>query len=183
MSTRTRPMTAADLLRFDDDTVRVELVRGELETMPLPGGRHGRIGSKILRRLGNHVEANDLGETYAAETGFLIERDPDTVRGADAAFVSRDRLAGLGDPAGHLPIAPDLVVEVVSPSDRPGRIETKLADWLAAGARLVWWMDPDRRAVVEHRPGVEPRTLGEADTLDGGDVVPGFRLPVADLFT
>jgi Uma2 family endonuclease len=98
------------------------------------------------------------------------------------AFVSRERLAGVDDLKGHLPFAPDLVVEIVSPSDRPGRIASKLAEWLAGGARLVWWVYPDRREVIEHRPGLAPRTIGEAGELDGGDVLPGFRCRVADLF-
>ena len=182
MSTRTRPMTAEELLRYDEPGARVELVRGELSTMPLPGGRHGRIGSRVLRRLGNHVEGAGLGETFAAETGFLIGRDPDTVRGADAAFVRRDRLEPIGDLAGHLPLAPDLVVEIASPSDRPGRVASKVEDWLSAGVAMVWRLDPETRIVVVHRPGAEPVTLTEADELDGGDVVPGFRCRVADLF-
>jgi Uma2 family endonuclease len=182
MSTRTRPMSAEELLRFDDSSTRVELVRGELITMPLPGGEHGMIASEILVLLAVHARANRLGRVFAAETGFLLERDPDTVRGADVAFVSRERLAGVDDLKGHLPFAPDLVVEIVSPSDRPGRIASKLAEWLAGGARLVWWVYPDRREVIEHRPGLAPRTIGEAGELDGGDVLPGFRCRVADLF-
>ncbi|MEW4570071.1 Uma2 family endonuclease [Tautonia sp. JC769] len=182
MSTRTRPMTSDELLRFDDPSVRVELDRGGLIAMPLPGGRHGRIGSKILRRVGNFVEDHRLGETYTAETGFLLQRDPDTVRGADVAFVSRARLEPLGDPEGHLPLAPDLVVEIVSPSDRPGRIASKLTEWLDVGARMVWWVYPDRREVVEHRPGLAPRAITAAEDLDGGDVLPGFRVRLADLF-
>lgn len=182
MSTRTRPISAGELLRLDDPSSRVELVRGELITMPLPGGRHGRIGSKLLRKVGNFVEAHQLGETYASETGFLLERAPDTVRGADVSFVSRERLEPIGDPEGHLPFAPDLVVEVVSPGDRPGRIAAKLAEWLAGGARLIWWVYPDRREVVEHRPGAPPRTIVEPGAQDGGDVLPGFRCPISNVF-
>lgn len=182
MSTRTRLMTADELLWFDDPSVRVELVEGELITMTLPGGRHGRLGSKILRKLGNFVEEHRLGETYTAETGFLLRRAPDTVRGADVAFVSRARLEPLGDPVGHIPFAPDLVVEIVSPNDRPGRIAAKRDDWLEGGARLIWWVYPDRREVVVNRPGRDPETIGEAGELDGGEVVPGFRVRVAELF-
>ena len=182
MSTQTRPMTAEDLLRFDEPGARVELVRGELITMTLPGAEHGIIAAEILLLLGSHVRGNGLGRVFAAETGFLLERDPDTVRGADVAFVGQERLDRLTSLKGHLPMAPDLVVEVASPHDRPGQIAEKLGEWLAAGAQLVWWVYPERREVVEHRPGVAPRTFAEADTLDGGDVVPGFRCRVADLF-
>ena len=182
MSTQTRPMTAEDLLRFDDPGVRVELVRGELIIMSKPTGEPGAIAMEFGSRLHVHVKANGLGRAFAAETGFLLERNPDTVRGADAAFVGRERLEKIGTLRQLIPLGPDLVVEIASPHDRPGQIAEKLGEWLAAGAQLVWWVYPERREVVEHRPGVAPRTFAEADTLDGGDVVPGFRCRVADLF-
>lgn len=182
MSTHTRLMTSDELLRFDDPSVRVELVRGALITMPLPGGEHGLVASEIQVLLAVHAKANRLGRVFAAETGFLLQRNPDTVRGADVAFVSHDRLTQVEDLKKHLPFAPDLVVEIVSPSDRPGRIASKLGEWIEGGARLVWWVYPDRREVVEHRPGVEPQTITEAEELDGGEVLPGFRCRVADLF-
>ena len=150
--------------------------------MPLPGGRHGRVAGRILRRVGNHVEAAQLGETYAAETGFIIERDPDTVRGADVTFVARHRLALITNEEKHIPFAPDLAVEVRSPRDRDAAVEDKVKLWLAAGCRLVWTVDPDHRTVVIHRRGAEPVTLRESDEIDGGDVIPGFRCRVADFF-
>ncbi|WP_169977245.1 Uma2 family endonuclease [Tautonia rosea] len=182
MSTRTRPMTSDELLRFDDPSVRVELDRGKLITMPLPGGEHGMIASEILVLLAVHVKANRLGRVFAAETGFLLHRNPDTVRGADVAFVAHDRLAQVADRKKHLPLASDLLIEIVSPTDRPGRIASKLTEWLDGGARLVWWVYSDRREVEEHRPGRDPRTIPAAEHLDGGDVLPGFRVRVSDLF-
>ncbi len=121
MSTTTRPITADEFLLMPDNHMRNELIRGEVKSMTLPGGRHGKIGSKILRLLGNHVEANGLGDTFNAETGFLIERNPDTVRGADVAFVRRERLDQITNWDKHIPFAPDLAIEVVSPSDSPPR--------------------------------------------------------------
>jgi Uma2 family endonuclease len=183
MSTRTRLITADEFLGWPDEPgCRQELIRGEVATMPLPGGRHGRIAGKILRRVGDHVETADLGETYAAETGFLLERDPDTVRGADVSFVARQRLALITDEAKHIPFAPDLAVEVRSPSDRDVEVEEKVQLWLSAGSQLVWVVDPEARIVVVYRPGAEAVTLREDQEIDGGDVIPGFRCRVADFF-
>ena len=150
--------------------------------MPLPGGRHGRVAGKILRRLGNYVEAAQLGETYAAETGFIIERNPDTVHGADVTFVARHRLALITNEEKHIPFAPDLAVEVRFPNDRDAEVEDKVQVWLAAGCQSVWPVDPDHRTVVIHRRGAEPLTLREGDEIDAGNVIPGFRCRVADFF-
>ena len=182
MSIQTRTLTADEFLLLPDDGLRHELIRGEIVTMPLPGGRHGYVALEIAWRVNNHVKTHGLGRVYAAETGFLIERDPDTVRGADAAFVRRERLAEITDPDKHVPFAPDLAVEVNSPSDRPGEVSEKAASWLAAGTRVVWVVSVKDRTVSVHSPGSEPVTLGENDTLAGGDVLPGFRCPVRELF-
>ena len=183
MSIQTRLLTADEFLVWPDEPgFRQELIRGEVVTMPLPGGRHGRVALKIGRRVGNHVEAADLGETYAAETGFIVERDPDTVRGADVSFVARQRLALITNEEKHIPFAPDLAVEVRSPSDRDVEVEEKTQLWLAAGSQLVWVVDPEDRTVVVHRPGVEPIILREDDEIDAGDVIPGFRCRVSDFF-
>ncbi len=182
MSTATRPMTADEFLAMPDDGMRHELVRGEVKTMSLPGGRHGKVAAKILRLIGNHVEAESLGDYFTAATGFLIERDPDTVRGADASFVRRERLAAIADFTKHIPLAPDLAVEVRSPGDRPAEIAEKIREWLAAGTFLLWDVDPETRTIFIHRPGAVPITLAELDILDGGEVLPGFRCRVGDLF-
>jgi Uma2 family endonuclease len=182
MSTTTRSMTAEDVIKFDDPSVRVELIRGELRTMPLPGGRHGMNASEVHFRLNVQVRANDLGVVFAAEAGFLIERDPDTVRGADVAFVRRERMAQVVNLDKHIPFAPDLAIEVVSPSDRGPAVAAKALDWLAAGAAMVWNLHPKTRSASVYRPGQEPVELSEEDFLEGGDVVPGFRCRVGDLF-
>jgi Uma2 family endonuclease len=150
--------------------------------MPLPGGRHGRVAGKFLRRVGNFVEAAQLGETYAAETGFIVERDPDTVRGADVSFVASQRLALITNEEKHIPFAPDLAVEVRSPNDRVDEFEEKVHLWLTAGCQIVWTVDPEARIVVVHRLGVETVTLREDDEIDAGEVIPGFRCRVSDFF-
>jgi Uma2 family endonuclease len=183
MATANRLMTADEFLLFPEEKgMRQELIKGEVRTMPLPGGRHGKVAMEIGRLLSNHVKPLGLGDTYAAETGFLIERNPDTVRGADAAFVRRERLGLITNPDKHVPFAPDLAVEVISPGDTPSEVAEKTTAWLAAGALMVWNVHAKTRAVSVSRPRVEPVVLGEDHVLDGGDVVPGFRCRVGDLF-
>jgi Uma2 family endonuclease len=183
MSTGTRLITAEEFLDWPNEPgCRQELIRGEVTTMSLPGGRHGRIAGKVLRRVGDYVETAQLGETYTAETGFLVERDPDTVRGADVAFVVSQRLALITDEEKHIPFAPDLAVEVRSPSDRDDEVEEKVQMWLTAGSLLVWIVDPKSRTVVVYRRGADPVTLHHDDEIDGGDLIPGFRCRVADFF-
>jgi Uma2 family endonuclease len=183
MSTRTRLITADEFLCWPDEPgFRQELIRGEVVTMSLPGGRHGKVALKIGRLIGNYVEAAQLGDTYAAETGFIVEHDPDTVRGADVAFVGNERLVLITRPEKHIPFGPDLAVEVRSPNDREDEIEEKVQLWLSAGSQIVWTVDPDDRTVVVHRRGAEPVTLREDDEIDAGDVIPGFRCRVSDFF-
>ena len=181
MATRAKLMTAEELLEMPDDGFRYELVRGELVKM-VPAGRiHGKRGNRVNYSLSAHVYENDLGETYLAETGFHLETDPDHVLAPDIAFVSREREEATPDVDGFFPGPPDLAVEVVSPSDRLTEVADKVAEWLAAGTRMVVVVNPRNRTVQSHTlDGVTELT--EADTLDGGDVVPGWRLPVADIF-
>jgi Uma2 family endonuclease len=182
MSTKTRLMTADEFLEMPDDGLLHELVRGEVVTMSLPGGRHGEVTLEIGRLIANHAKPSKLGRTYAAETGFLIERDPDTVRGADVAFVRAQRLSEIVNPDKHVPFAPDLAVEVNSPGDRPGEVEEKVQEWLTAGSMQVWTVDPTAKTVTIHRPNAEPVTLSEDQRLEGGEVLPGFTCRVADFF-
>jgi Uma2 family endonuclease len=182
MSTQTRLITADEFLEWPDEPgFRQELIRGEVVTMSLPGGRHGKVSGKILRLLGNHVEAAGLGDTYT-ETGFIVERDPDTVKGPDVSFVRRERLAAIANPEKYIPFAPDLAVEVRSPNDRDDEVQEKVQLWVRAGCLMVWTVDPESRTVTIHRPGTEPVTLGENDTIRGDDVVPGFECRVGDFF-
>lgn len=183
MTTQTRPITADDLLRMPDDGFRYELVEGNLREMAPAGHQHGRIAINVSTPLAQHVKANNLGVVYAAETGFKLASNPDTVRAPDVAFVRRERLESVGDSEGFWPGAPDLAVEVVSPGDRYTDVEEKVFDWLDAGARLVIVANPRKRLVTVYRSLTDVVVLTEADVLDGGDVVPGFAMPVKDIFS
>lgn len=182
MSTRTQNMTADELLRLPGDDGRHELIRGELRTMTPAGNSHGRIAMRVASPLFQHVEERGLGVVYAAETGFILARNPDTVRAPDVAFVSRERLEEVGETERYWPGAPDLAVEVVSPGDTYAEVESKVAEWLRAGSRMVIVVDPSNLVVKVHRSPAEVETLTEADEIEGSDVVPGWRMPVRRLF-
>ena len=171
--------TAEQLLRAGD-VGRCELIRGELRMMIPAGGEHGRIAGYLAFLLSTHIVKHRLGTFYAAETGFILVRDPDTVRAPDFAFIAAGRAAP--PERGFIPGAPDLVVEVLSPDDRPGYVREKVAEWLEAGSAAVWVVDPRERTVTTHAPDEPPTTLGEADTIRGGDVLPGLELMVRDVF-
>ena len=182
MTTEARVITAEELLRMPDDGFRYELVRGELRKMAPSGHEHGRVAMRFGSRLAQHVDAQNLGVVYAAETGFLIDHDPDTVRAPDVAFVCHDRLELADQTRGYFPAAPDLAIEVVSPGDTYSEVEEKAMTWLAAGTRLVLVADPRKRTVTRYRGFDDITILTEADTVDGGDVVPGWTIRVAELF-
>lgn len=184
MATRTEPVTAEQLFRKPDDGRRYELVGGELREMAPAGGEHGAIAFNLGRLLGNHVAKGRLGQVYAAETGFKITSTPDTVRAPDVAFVDRERVEVAGRVTGYWPGAPDLAVEVVSPNDVHTEVVEKALSWLEAGCRMVLVVDPGQRTVTVYRSLEDIRILrAEAgDTIDGGDVVPGWRLALAELF-
>lgn len=181
MTTKTRLMTADELLLMPDDGNRYELIRGKIKRMPLRGGFHGKQTGGIQGSLGTHARANGLGVVYAADTGFLLEADPDLVLAPDVAFIRRERQR-LGDTARYIPIAPDMAVEVISPSDRLTQVHEKALEWLAHGVRMVIVVNPRNRTVQVYRSPTDIATLTEADTLDGGDVIPGWRMAVADIF-
>ncbi|MHC4550641.1 MAG: Uma2 family endonuclease [Planctomycetota bacterium] len=171
--------TAEQLLRAGD-IGRCELIRGELRLMIPAGDEHGRITVKLTCAVGNHVVAQQLGVLHGAETGFILSRDPDTVRAPDLAFTRTERAS---PPArGFVPAAPDLAVEVLSPDDRPGYVREKVAEWLEAGTLAVWVVDPRARTVTVHEPGQRPSVFGEADRVPGGALLPGFAFAVRDVF-
>ena len=178
MTTVEHIATAADLEQLSGDGFRYELVDGEVRKMTLASNEHGKIAMRVAWRLAQHVETHGLGSVYAAETGFRLASDPDTVRAPDAAFVNQARLDAVGAVAGYWPGAPDLVVEVVSPGDRSGEV----AAWLAAGTQMVVVIEPRLRTVAVHRADGVIRTLGAGDMLEGGAVVPGWEVPVVALF-
>jgi len=176
MATTSRIRTAQDLWDAGD-IGPCELVRGVLVMMTPPGGEHADITLALGSLLRAHVVANRLGKVLA-EAGFVLSRDPDTVRAPDVAVVR----AGRRVTKRYIEGAPDLAVEVRSPDDRPGALAEKVADWLAAGCAAVWVVDPGPRTVTVHERGGS-RVLTEGDVLRGDPVVPGFETPVAGIFT
>lgn len=145
-----------------------------------PGYRHGQVAARLATTLMNYADERGLGEVLAAETGFKLFSDPDTVRAADVAFVRRERLPE-EPPEGFATFAPDLVVEVLSPNDRPGEVLAKVADWLSAGSGLVWVVDPVHRRARVYRADGSEALVTEEGALDGEDMLPGFTCPLAML--
>jgi len=173
MSSPVPLMTADELLHANIPDKRTELVRGVLVVREPAGSRHGLVAMNLGAELASYVRRAGLGGVFAAETGFKLFTNPDTVRAPDVAFVKRERLAEAVT-RGFPSLAPDLAVEVLSPDDRPGEVLAKVADWLSAGTRLVWVIDPERRlARVYRADGSETVVTGD-ETLEGEGVVPGF---------
>jgi len=181
MSTTTR-LTADQLLRMPDDGYRYELVAGELRKMVPAGWKHGDVGGRLHSLLGHHIVQRKLGKVFFADTGFLLARDPDTVRAPDIAFIHKDHLPAVDPEEAFWPGAPDLAVEVVSPGDTTGEVDDKVRAWLDAGASLVWVVNPKWPDVTVYRSATDIKTLTENDQLDGQDIVPGFLCRVGDIF-
>ncbi|MGZ8378736.1 MAG: Uma2 family endonuclease [Gemmatirosa sp.] len=162
-----------------------ELVRGVMHVMSPAGGPHGVVIDNLLAAVGPYVRAHRLGRTFADNVGFQLTipgATADTVRSPDVAFVRAERLPAGGIGPGWVRVAPDLVVEVRSPDNRPPEIEARVADYFAAGTALIWIVDPDARIVERRTPDGPLPTLAEPEVLDAGDVLPAFSVPVADLF-
>jgi Uma2 family endonuclease len=174
-------VTADEFLRIPDGGMRHELIRGEIREMPPPGEEHCDIANELAWHLGSHVRAHALGRVYG-DLGYRIASDPDTVLAPDVSFVRAERLTPGKRNKGYRAGAPDLAVEVVSPTDSLAAVEEKAWEWLAAGCRMVIVVNPRNRSVMVHQSYGEPVRLTEADVLDGGDVVPGWTLPVRKLF-
>ena len=181
-TTITKPATADELFAMPDDGFRYELVEGELIRMAPAGAEHGRVAVSITAPLFTYVKAHNLGEVFAAETGFKLRSEPDTVRAPDVAFVSKARIEEGGITESYWAGAPDLAVEVLSPSDRRPAVERKVRHWLSAGARLVWVVRPRQRTITVYQSLNDAVVLTQTDTLDGGDVLPGFQIAVAEIF-
>jgi len=174
--------TADELLRMQGDGYRYELVKGELKRMAPAGNEHGNLAMDFGTLLNVHVRANRLGKVYAAETGFKLSSEPDTVRAPDVAFISHKRLDEVGPVQGYWPGAPDLAVEVVSPNDLYTEVSEKVAEWLRAGSSMVVVVNPRTKQVFVHLSPTEVNVLGVGNTLVGGEVVPGWQLPIEELF-
>lgn len=177
-----RLLTVEEFERLPYDEGRSELVRGRVVREPPAGFSHGALASRINVLLAGFVRERNLGIVVAAETGFVLSEEPSTVRAPDAAFVSHDRLPPEGPPAGFARFAPDLAVEVLSPSNTATDIQEKALDYLDAGTRAVWVVDPAARTVTVWRSRSEIRVLREDEELVGADALPGFRTRVGALF-
>jgi Uma2 family endonuclease len=175
MAVEPRLMTAEELLALPDDGMRRELVHGEVRTMAPAAGPHGWNAGRITLSLGAHIHANDLGEILVAETGFLLQRDPDTVRAPDFAFIRAEHWPSGGLSQGYVTIPPDLVVEAVSPGDTASEVREKVDEWLRFGVRAVWVLYPGPRMDVYLGDG-RVQTYGPDDEVDGGEALPGFRM-------
>lgn len=173
-------MTAEQLQALRIPDKRTELVKGRLVVREPAGYRHGEVAASLTRILGTFVYARGLGSVVAAETGFKLFTDPDTVRAPDVGFIHRDRVPS-PPPAGYAALAPDLAVEVLSPDDRAGEVLAKVADWLSAGCRVVWVVDPVHRTARVYRADGSESLLAEDDALDGEDVLPGFSCRLAEV--
>lgn len=182
MTTTFPRSTASELFEMPDDGFRYELVKGELRKMSPSGWEHGEVVVNITVLLGQYVKVNKLGSCGGAETGFKIASDPDTVRAPDLSFVSRERRPEGVARKKFFTGAPDLAVEVVSPGDTRRDVNEKVADWLEAGTRAVWVINPKQRGVTVYYSMTDVTRLSEADELDGGEVVPGFRCKVSEIF-
>lgn len=175
-------MTAEELLYVSLPDRQTELVRGKLIVREPPGYQHGVVALKIARLIANHVHDHNLGVAVAAGTGFRLFTEPDTVRAADAAFISHGRAPDPPPQQGYAALPPDLAVEVVSPNDRAGEVQAKVGDWLTAGSLLVWVIDPVRRRAVVYRADGSVALLFEHDALDGEDVLPGLGCSLPELW-
>lgn len=182
MVTTTKRVTLEELERDGGPEGLWEVVNGELIEMSPAGGKHGRVWNTINVYLWQFAVPNGLGLVYGADTGFILGETPLQLRLPDVGYVSYDRLPAGFDDGGFLRVAPDLAVEVLSPSDRSVPVLAKVMTWLEAGTMLVWLVDPEAETVTVYGPDASPRVMTIDQTLNGGKVLPGFTLPVRDIF-
>lgn len=173
-------VTAEELERLDVPGKSTELVRGQLIVREPPGTWHGGVAARLTYLIADYVYRHDLGVVCAQDTGFKIESEPDTVRAPDVAFVDRVHAAEIPT-TGYAPFAPDLAVEIVSPDDRPGELLAKVGQWLDAGTRVVWVIDPARTVARVYRDDGDLAIIPAGGSLDGEAVLPGFTCALADI--
>jgi Uma2 family endonuclease len=181
MSATTKLLTAEDLAMMPTDEPW-ELWDGALQKVPGAGGTASDLAQWIGMLIGSFVRPKRLGIVTGADGTYILSQEPQTIVMPDIAFVAWDHVPGRTRPDGYIPVPPDLAIEVVSPTDEPGKIATKRDLYRRAGVPLVWWIYPNRRSVVVFRGGQQVAELGEGDELDGDPILPGFRLPVAEIF-
>jgi Uma2 family endonuclease len=182
MNTIKEKLTAEDLLKIPYDGFRYELIQGELLKMSPAAYTHGKIAMNIGASLHQFVKSNKLGEVCVAETGFKLASEPDTVRAPDVAFIRKERIEKVGILQGFGRGAPDLIVEVTSPSDTFQEVDDKVGDWLDAGVLMVIIINPCKKRVHLYRSKTNVAILDENDEIDGEDVVPGWKIKVSELF-
>jgi Uma2 family endonuclease len=175
-------LTADDLLRLPDDGYQYELVEGRLIRMSPASYKSSLVGGNVHAAMHHYVKQHRLGICAPADGAMRLATDPDTVRAPDISFVRAERVPPGPLPPGFWPVAPDLAVEVLSPSDRFSEVQRKVQDYLDAGTRLVWVLDPEARTATVYHPGGRSSFVDEHGTLDGEDVVPGFRLSLAEVW-
>lgn len=180
MVVSSKGMTAEEFCQLPQDDTFQELIWGEVHTSPPPFAPHGLTSGKTHAALAAFLKTQELG-ALMIHTGFCVERDPDTVLAPDLSFVRTERLEPMVE-AGYSDLVPDLVVEVVSPSDSARAVDRRMREWLRLGARLGWAANPKTQSISVYRPGTDPLLLRPGDILDGADVLPGFSCPIRDLF-
>jgi Uma2 family endonuclease len=182
MAVQEKQYSADDLWAMshqEGDGKRLELVNGVIVEMSPTGDEHGLVTMEFGRLIANYVDSHDLGDVNAAETGYILSTDPAIVRAPDVSFISKERRTPIT--GGYYPIAPDLAVEVVSPSDSASDVQERVRNFRKAGTRLMWVAYPRLRTIVAHTTSGS-RTLEADQVLDGGDVLPGFSVTVRDIF-
>ncbi|MDE2992877.1 MAG: Uma2 family endonuclease [Chloroflexota bacterium] len=174
-------LTAEEFLAFPESLYKPELVQGEVVEMAPVGGYHSntQLALGMYPRL--HTQRRAQGRV-GVELGFILTTDPDTVRAPDVSFISAEQLRTTPLSAGFYPGYPDTAAEVVSPGDAVTQLDAKVQDYLDAGTRLVWVVNPDTRSVAVYSPDGQIRILGADDVLTGGAVLPALEIPVSDLF-
>lgn len=175
-------ISAADFERIAPVLGPCELVAGEVRQMAPGGLDHSGVTANLVILLGIWNRSARRGRVYTNEAGIVVSHDPDTVRGADALFISYERLPASSPSRGFLTVPPELVVEVLGHDESWSRIERKVAEYHALGVDLIWVADPQTQTVRVYPRGENPRLLHTHDQLDGGTLLPGFRCGVADLF-
>jgi Uma2 family endonuclease len=174
-----RLITGEEFARFRD--FHGELVNGRPVPMPMAGRSHAAYQARLSARLFAYAEETGRGLVLGGEAGLYTHRNPDTVRGADVLFISHERYARCG-PLTFLDVTPELVVEISSSDDRPGEVAEKVEEYLSIGVDRVWVVSLRRRTVQIHRSDAGPEMLGIGDTLRDEEILPGFSLPLSDLF-
>lgn len=174
-------LTGEELARLGD-IGRSELVKGEIVYMSPTGFWHGSVESRISYALSNFVSAQGSGTVFSGEVGIYTQREPDTIRATDVGFISHARMAQVASKS-YLDVAPELVVEILSPDDRWNDLMDKLDEYFAIGVKLIWVADPRRKQVYVYRSITDVQRLFAEDTLTGGEVLPGFSVLVSELFS